>query len=234
MDKLTNSLKRDLILSVGTHKKNRPLSPVEVAEGFKVAIDNGMSRKELAELVQFGGTSMIDRFLNLLKLNKDLRYLVDWRQGDLSISFSSASKIACLTDYEQKEVVKAILDNRLNKDEITQIIQIKKRSNKDINNCIQEVLNQRPTIERRYIFIGKIINPELSKSLERLTQLERNALLKKTINSEVNPNIHSEVRLGMNGFSLLGDELLSNELKKLKPDFESCINNLLNSGVKNV
>ena len=56
--------KRDLILSVGIHKTERPLSPIEVAELLEKLISSGTTKKEISKEILLDST-MISRFLRL-------------------------------------------------------------------------------------------------------------------------------------------------------------------------
>ena len=48
-----------LILSVGTHKSKRPLSPVEVAEFMQKSLDAGEKRTEIATRLYLEDSSII-------------------------------------------------------------------------------------------------------------------------------------------------------------------------------
>lgn len=232
MAKLTNSVKRNLILSVGTHRKNRLLSPIEVSKGFKIAIDEGMSNKEIAKMVDVD-VSIINKFLNLSKLTPKIQYLVDWGQSDSFISFSSAYEITRLKNDEHEELADAILANKFNKNEIVQIIQIRKRSTKNISESIQEILRLRPQIIRQHVFFGSIENHILSKYLAKQTQLKRDEIFKNVLKDKIAHDIVWKGKLGINNFSLGGGEDLAQQLKKFDPDFESVITSLLIKEVMN-
>ena len=73
--------KRDLLLTVGSHRDDRPLSPEEVARSFQAALDAGSTLADLAALVHFDGTSMVSRFLRLLRLPGDVLRVVGWGQS---------------------------------------------------------------------------------------------------------------------------------------------------------
>ena len=107
-------LMRNLILSVGTHKGKRPLSPVEVAEGFQKAEKSGMTDQELADLVQLRYPTMIGRFKRLLNLSPDLRHLVDWGSSSSTISFTAASEVTRLDQDDHWPVINSVLESGLN------------------------------------------------------------------------------------------------------------------------
>lgn len=227
MDSLTDEQIRDLILSVGTHKKSRKLSPIEVAKYINIAQESGIPKNELASMLQLNSTSIFSKFTNLLKLNPDVQNLVDWGNNSATISFTSADLMSRLPHAEQQKITPEIIKNKLNKSEIRQIVQIWERSEKDIQTSLNEVLNQRPIIEKQYLFIGYIDNERLIDKLRQLKQYQRDSLLADILNKEINPKMKFNCRLGANNFSLAGDETFSKNIKLINPDFETAIINWL-------
>ena len=67
---------RQLILSVGTHRSDRPLSPIEVAKLMRRALDMGETRKTLAGRLLLDDSSIIGRFMRLLSLPVQVQHLV--------------------------------------------------------------------------------------------------------------------------------------------------------------
>lgn len=222
--RLSNELKRKLILSVGTHRGNRPLSPIEVAEGFEVARTEGMSTKEIARMVCLEGSTMIGRFMRLLQLSPEIRHIVDWRSSESTISFSAASEIVRLDLADQEIVIKAALENRITKTEIIEIVQIKQATDKEITLCIEDVLRRRPQIIKQFVFIGSICSKELSSVLTELTQIQRDNIFSEVLLSKLKLGTKWYGRLGKTRFSIVGGEMLSDQLKELEPDFEESIN----------
>lgn len=233
MKKLTKENVRDLILSIGTHHGQRPLSPIEVAELFNIAIQEGKTKTQIAEMVLLKDVSMISRFLRLIKLSPKITHLIDWgTTTDSSISFSTAAELLKISIEDQEYIANASLENSLTKNEVIQIIQIRKRSNKDIQTCINEMLNSRPQIVRKYLYIGVILDNNISAYLEKSTQRMRDTILKK-IMDQLLDNAEWSGHLGNKRFSLVGDKQLSQELQKLEPDFEQFINKKLKQEVIN-
>ena len=74
---ITAEEQRDLILSVGIHKQERTLSPIEVAQLLDKAIKAGTNIKELSGEILLD-TTMITRFLRLLDISPNLQHLVGW------------------------------------------------------------------------------------------------------------------------------------------------------------
>ena len=70
---------KQLLMSVGTHRGVRPITPVQVAALFKRAADAGSTPAASAEATHVSA-SMVSRFLKLLELSPDIQHLVDWGQ----------------------------------------------------------------------------------------------------------------------------------------------------------
>lgn len=223
---LSAETERDLILSVGTHRGARRLSPMEVAEAFETATESGETVPGLASKVQLDST-MITRFRQLLRLSKDVQYLVDWG-GKSYLPFASASHIARLkSDSDQHEIAEAALKYRLSKEEIRQVIQIRERSNKAIHECIEEILKMRPQIVQKYLFLGAVISSATQGILRGLRQAECDQLLKNAINSCF-PDLPTwEGRLTTERFTIIGDKALDLAIRSIPGGFEQAINDCI-------
>jgi len=228
---LSPEIQRDLILSVGTRRARRRLSPIEVAQAIETALASGSTIQELAAELGLHPT-MIPRFRRLLKLAPDIRHLVDWWQGKARLSFEAASHIARLaSSKEQQEVVEAALKHGLGKVETIQVVQIRERSGRAIADCIVDVLRMRPQIERRHILIGAITSEKLRVALRQMTQQERDQLLKSAVIS-YGPELPPwEGRLGVERFTLLGSDAFGAAAQKLPGGFEDAINAYLLEGI---
>jgi len=75
-----DALKQRLIMSVGTHRRSRPLSPTEVSEGLMALEAEGMSAGDIARMLQLEGTSMLGRFSRLRKLSPRVEEDRKWRK----------------------------------------------------------------------------------------------------------------------------------------------------------
>lgn len=188
----------------GRQKKGRPLSPVEVGLLLRKARDEGTSLKDCAAAVQLDGTGHVGRFLRILKLPEDIRHLVDWGAGEGFIGFTSAVELSGFRDPEdQRTVAEAILSKRLTSREVRQVVQIRKRSGRTIEACVEEILGMRPTVERRYVFIGSVAEEDVA-GLGGLTQTAKDSILKSGIRRF---NLQGATgRLGTRFFTLVGDE----------------------------
>ncbi len=196
-----------LRMSVGysTHKKGRPLSPVEVGKLLRRAQDSGASLPDCAKILNLNGTSQLSRFLSVLDLPPDLRHLVGWGRSTDSIGFTTAVELVRVPDADdQRAIAAAILEQGLETDEVRQVAQIRRRSGRPIEDCLREVLGMRPTVERRYVFIGAVGDEDVQAALADLTQAERNALLRSGV--EALGLTGASGRLGEKLFTLVGDE----------------------------
>ena len=91
---LSTDEERDLILSVGTHRPGRMLTPVEVAELLQRALDAGASSESIAKRCLLEGTTTISRFLRLLDLEEASKHLVVFGSKKGSLGFTTAMEVA--------------------------------------------------------------------------------------------------------------------------------------------
>jgi len=218
---------QDLLLSVGSHRLNRRLTPVEVGEAIDVAVKSGTKLKELASALYLEDTTMLSRFRRLLELPSEVRYQVNWG-GKASIPVEPASIIARLKSREdQIAAADAYVEHGLSKLEISQIVQIRERSDRPINDCVSEVLGLRPQIERRNLIIGAVLSKWLQKKLSQMDQKQRDSLLANALNSNLPELGEWDGHLGVNRFTLVGDQSLGDYIRQLPGGFEEAINRYL-------
>ena len=223
---------RDLILSVGTQKTDRPLSPIEVAGLIEDAINSGTTITELSKEILLD-TTMITRFRRLLKLTPEVQHFVGWG-GKSRISFSTASEIARLkTQQEQEFVGNAALENNLSKKEVIQIVEARNRVGKSIDESVKEILNMRPRTIRRYLYIGTIRSFRVKEKLSNMSQKERDTLFKEVMTSNLIGLPSWDGLLGKERFTLIGEEDLNQKFSELQTDFASSINKHLESFLLN-
>lgn len=221
---------RDLILSVGVHQQERPLSPIQVAELLQNAINSDTAIKDLSNEVLLDAT-MIARFRRLVSLAPEIQHLVSWGGQD-GITFSTASEIARLeTPEEHKFLVKATLEHGLSKKEVIQVVEARKKFRQPFNECVEEILQMRPHVVRRYLFIGAVRSLEVQKKLAEMAQEERNVLFNKAVTSKYPDLPYWEGQLGIKGFTLTGNEELNQAITKLPTDFESSLNDYFESSI---
>ena len=225
---LSPSEVRQLILSVGTHRSERPLSPIKVAKLIQKALDAGEKRKEIAVKLHLNGSTIIGRFIRLLSLPPQVQHLIGWGSDPVTLSFSAASGIAQLSsDQDQSTLAKASLENQLNRLEITEVVQIRQRSGKPIESCIEEVLNQRPIIEKRHVIVGGLLSERLKTELKQASQLERDNLLQSVLERYIPdiPPLGAKLRDGY--FFLVGDDEFHRMIMSLSDGFEKSITEYL-------
>ena len=169
---------RDLILSVGTGLSNRPLTPMEVAKCFQRALDEGQSKKDIAEACLLDGTSMLPRFTKLLELSEKLHSLVRFGSESASLSFTQATEIAKLKSFDQQEeLALLVIENNIPKKEIISIRQLLERSDKPLKDAVADILKSRPKVETITMLGGSVTDVELREKLTSFTQLQRDEIL---------------------------------------------------------
>ena len=216
----------------GTHKKGRPLSPIEVGSLLQRARSEGVSLEECAKAIQLDGTGHIGRFLRILDLPNDILHLVDWGSGKNFIGFTSAVELAKLEDAaDQRAVAEAVLSHGLSSKEVRQVVQLRSRSGRAIEACLQEVLDMRPKVEKRFVFVGSIA-PENVEALERLTQNVRNAILTSGIEDM---GLQSATgRLGPRFFTLVGNERFDDSMREIgKENIEARLRAHISEAIEN-
>lgn len=216
----------------GTHKKGRPLSPIEVGLLLQRARSEGVSLEECAKAIQLDGTGHIGRFLRVLDLPNDIRHLIDWGSGKNFIGFTSAVELAKLKDaVAQRAVAEALLSNGLSSKEVRQVVQLRSRSGRDIEACIREVLDMRPKIERRFVFVGSLASEDM-ETLEKLTQSVRDAILTSGIEAL---GLRSATgRMGSRFFTLVGSERFDASMREIgKENIEARLRAHISEAIEN-
>lgn len=196
----------------GTNKKGRPLSPVEVGALLRKARMHGASLGDCAEAVQLHPTGVL-RFLRILHLPPDLQHLIDWGSGKDFVGFSAAVETTKMTDADdQRTLAAAILESSLNSKEVGQVTQLRQRSGRSIEECVREVVGMRPTVVKRYVFIGSVASDDM-EVLRALVQSVRDSILAAVI--EKIGLEGATGRLGVRFFTLVGDERFNATLRDI-------------------
>ena len=197
----------------GTHKKGRPLSPIEVGTLLRNARNSGVSLKECADKINLDETG-IGRFLRIVELPQDIQHLVSWGGDKNSIGFSSANELMRFKHSDDQHLVaNHMLTDGLNSKEVREVAQLQARSGRPARECIEEIVGMRPTIDRRYVFIGSIIDQHTLDTLAVLTQTERDSVLKSGL--ERLGLQGASGRLGKRFFTLVGDEQFNLSMKRI-------------------
>ena len=217
----------------GTHKKGRPLSPIEVGLLLDQAHNSGVSLKDCAQAVQLDGTSQIGRFLRIINLPQDIQHLIGWGTSGGAIGFTTAVELERLRDEnDQRAVAEAVLTNNLDSKEVRQVVQLRKRSGRTVDECVKEVLGMRPITQRRYVFIGSVNGRNDEEMLGKLTQTERNAILELGIKRLDLRGASG--RLGKRFFTLVGDERFNASMKSIgKENIEAQLRTYIVKAVEN-
>ena len=202
-----------LSVGYGTHKKGRPMSPMEVAALIRRAIDQGESLEQCASAMQLAGTGHIGRFLRILDLPEDMRHLVDWGAGRNFIGFTAAVELAKVRDsVAERAIAEAILGHGLNSKEVRQVAQLLRRSGKTVEGCIKEVVGMRPRVERRYVFIGTLTDDCIAR-LDGLGQSARDDALSSAIRGLGLSDAAG--KLGERFFTLVGGECFDASMRSV-------------------
>lgn len=199
----------------GGHKKGRPLSPVEVGLLLRKAQRHGASVAECAEAARLHGTGIL-RFLRILELPPDLRHLIDWGSGKNFVGFSAAVETTKLMNPEdQRALVAAILASNLNSKEVGQVSQLRHRSGRSIGECVREILQMRPKVLKRYVFIGSV-GAENVEAMREITQSARDLMLAAGLERVGIKGATG--RLGVRFFTLVGDERFNSSMREVGKD----------------
>ena len=219
---------QSLILSVGTHRGRRRLSPMEVGTLLRQAMEAGTSRQALADSLKIGEIQ-VSRFIRLFDLAPELRDLADWGRGNAAtIPFSSLFEITRLDPAQQIEVATSALAHNLTKTEFRQIFQISQRSRRHITDCIANVVERRPKVQTQFVLIGSIQQGELQEYLETQLQNARDSLLKGVMDILGQPSQSMQGRLGSKTFTILASQDIVS-LLDMDPDaIETFVNEHLN------
>lgn len=175
---------QDLVLSVGTHRGQRRISPVQVASLLKRALNNANDVEQLAKALHFQDRTMVSRFLSLLNLPEEYQELVGWGKGDGLISFTSAALVSSLSDKQMiRDALEVVLTQDLAKAETEALVQRIRRSEgtKTVSDAASEVLKMRPRIETRHLIVGAVKEAALTSKLSSMDQWSRDRIWRQVL-----------------------------------------------------
>ena len=169
----------DYLLSLGTHKKNRPFEPIEVSKLTQRLIDENPT-EDINRIAKRTPVSVdqLREFLKLSKLPEQVQNILGWgRDNRENLAFSAGAIISELKEPKDMERLgKSAIMNNLKKNEIERIVSLKKNyEDRSIDECIEEVKKLRPLIEEGYMFVSHISEITLNKLNE--TSKNRNILV---------------------------------------------------------
>lgn len=226
MSKISDETYRDLVLSVGTHRSSRPLSPLEVAEAIAMELERGVRPANLARLLQVD-SAMLGRFQRLLRLNPAIHHLVDWSSRPGTLTFTTASYIAKLPPTDQPVLANAAIEHGLRTKEVEQVVQVAERTSDQIGVCVERVLKTRPSVQRVYVFVGAVYSAEVKGYLAGLSQIERDTILRLALDKLLPAGVKCHGKLGVNLFTIAGSEDLNAALGGVAEGLESALNRAL-------
>lgn len=201
---LSPTEEKNLILSVGTHRTSRPLSPVEVGRLLVQANQAGMSVSELAAACHLEGGTWIGRFMRLARLAPALHHLVDWGSSKGTLSMTQAQELARLTTHDSQETIgRRAIEQRMNSHEVRQVVQLLQRSASSPDEAIESVLALRPQVVRQFVYLATITDDHVRQRLAELTQAQRNQLLDDVLQQL---GLRVGARLGEDRFTLTASE----------------------------
>ena len=218
---------RELQLSIGTHRGTRPLTPIEVADRYAVALGAGATKAECATATQLAGPTMVARFLTLRRLPQRCKHLVEWGEsGNGAIGFSGAVELTKFPRDSQEVMGLKIVEHELTKKEIVSIRQLLERSSDPLSRCLERVLGRRPVVKHVEVILGSIDSHDLRTTLGRYSQRERNDLLRVALDELVPDAGITSARLGTSSFSVVGSRGVMARVDRLS-DPERLIQNAL-------
>jgi hypothetical protein len=228
LEGLSQEERSKLIRSVGTHRDNRPLSPIEVAQLFARALKYN-SIGQVAEAVDFRDPTMITRFVRLLELPEQFQALVDWGSAPGAIPFSAAALVVGLSTGAQSEVLNKLVNEELETRDVRLVVPII-RKGRSVEEAIAEAGKLRPVIVRRHILIGAVAN-STRPAIEQMEQPQRDALLRKAIEGAIPRSDLATVRLLPARFTLVtndaGKSAIDNASALAGKSFEHLIQDLI-------
>jgi len=157
-EELTGTELGELMVSVGTHRHERPLSPIEVGRRIKTLIDSGKDRSFLQTILGLKGDTMINKFLQLLTLPDEFQDIIIWGKTQKNnVCFDTAYQISRLDSFDAKRtLLKEILEYSMTREEAADVIRLYKGDNFDIRSAVQTVLSRRKIIIKRELLICRL------------------------------------------------------------------------------
>jgi hypothetical protein len=200
-------------MSVGTHHGKRRISPIEAARLIKKTFEAGSTIEQVAQFLGFKDPSMVSWFVKLLRVNETLHHLVGWGRSQGTVSFIAATELGGLNEDEQTEAFELVIANQLSKKEVFQAVQLRKRSKRRISECIAEVAQMRPTIIRKHVFLGAVLDESTRKFLATLKQPERDDYLAAALQAVYGKLAKTSGSLGVERFTIVTDDVGAAKLK---------------------
>jgi hypothetical protein len=200
---LTQEERSRLIRSVGTHRGVRPLSPVEVGELLARALQHSPA-SQVAEEVDFKGTTMVSRFVRLLELPQEFQPLVDWGQSPGGIPFTAASVVEGLPHETQTSLLNQLISGEISVQDLRQVVPII-RKGRPVEEAIREAGKLRPIVVRRHLLIGGV-SREDQERVRALDQDRREAVILAAVSGLISPGDLTAARLLPDRFTIVTND----------------------------
>lgn len=204
-----------LLLSVGgTSKERRPLSPVEVGEILVKSKSAGASTKTLTAGMHMTDTSMPGKFMKLIDLDESILHLVTWGASDRkALGFSVAAQLSRVERKYHLLFAQKCLEHGITKDEAVSVIQLFQRSGQTLEECFSRVVRRRPSTRTLEVILGSVASdPTVLFALESMTQLERDQLFTRVVNSTYSNASNFSAKLGKTKFAIIGGKSVRQSL----------------------
>lgn len=234
----------DLILSVKTHEKERPLEPIEVSKYIMRMIKElpNETLLQISKRLHLNDATQTKDFLKLLELPEKVHYLLGWKvHQDEKIPFTLAVELSGLENKDDIEyLIKAGLEHKFTKNEAIRIVQLKKKFlEKPIDVCIEEVLKVRPVIEKGYLIINVLKEKTLAKieTISKEKRISTNDLILELVNERLEAGKTGSAKIKGKVVQLSLDEsgyrsiLKYQDKKKIR--FNDVVQNLLEEKFRN-
>jgi len=211
----------DLLLSIGTHDSDRPLTPIEVSDSLvRLLTETGDSLEELSKRVGLGrkksvstikkkiDTTQIRIFQNLQKLSRRNVYSLGWgRSKDGKVAMTLGGDIARLSNKNDHDLLfNTIIENmdtekQLVKNDVKNIVNRKINSPEvDMSEIIELVKNTKPKPEL-FCRIGIYPDGEFIEQFNTkisINELKNSEFLKKLIQNKFKNNEIESISLSKN------------------------------------
>ncbi len=210
----------------------RPLSPIEVMKLIQILVDEGMSKKDISEVLDTELSNVNNYFDRMKKLIPEVQELVGWLQTDkkqLKLGYSSVWHYSRLGDEGQKWIYKRHLENNCTRDEIRDTAQLLDRGFGTLEECFEEILDRRAKKMVQTLVTGKIMNDDLIIKLNTISQSDRDKIFEKVISELFGHETPVKTTLTTHKFHLLINSKKENDVytKMIADGFEEKITNLL-------
>jgi len=219
----------DLLATLGTHRRDRPLSPLEAARKLDEELGRGV-RPEQYPVSSY----TIRKFLSLLNLPKPLQKMLGWggiKRGEIGLE--AAYRISTLKERrDQEKLAKETVERELSQKEVSKVVRYKRRLNeKPIEDCIDSVVEMRP--KKRHLFISQI-KEDLLKRLEENADsegIETNNLLLKILYNHLPEDSLISLSLKENFVIIFlneqGEKAIKRQAQELVIPLDDVVNNII-------